>query len=113
MSEKSPPMIRRTDEAEPDSLTLTITDALAEARGVEPTALPPLNDYVDVDTLTRLLNDTSPKQQRSFCCVTLHIEGEEVRVYDNGKVEVRPLELRQQSDSTRVSATGNSPTDSQ
>lgn len=111
MSESPPSTIARTNATEPDSLTLTITDALAEARGVDPIDLPPLNDYVDIDALSRLVDHTTTRQQAVFCRVTLQIGDEEVQVYDNGKVEVRPYEADAHVGATEGGITGDSATD--
>ncbi|WP_424004922.1 HalOD1 output domain-containing protein (plasmid) [Haloarcula salina] len=73
-----------------DSLLVSITDQLATARGVDPLDLPPLNEYVDVEALTTLVDSTS--DGRGHSRVTFRVEQYEVRVAGDGTAEVRPVE---------------------
>jgi hypothetical protein len=50
----APTRIEWTDDRWPSTV---IVEAVAEASGHDPTALPPLQDYVDADAVDRLLAD--------------------------------------------------------
>jgi len=73
-----------------DSLLVSITDQLATAREVDPLDLPPLNEYVDVEALTTLVESTSGGLGSSR--VTFRVEQHVVRVSDDGTADVRPAD---------------------
>jgi hypothetical protein len=91
MSESTSMTTGRADATEPDSLTVTITRALADARGDDPFELPPLNDYIDVDALSRLFHGGGTGTGTPFGYITVHIDDHVVQVYHDGKVEVHPI----------------------
>ncbi|MFC5970517.1 HalOD1 output domain-containing protein [Halomarina salina] len=71
-----------------DSLVVTIVDELADSRGVEPLHLPPLYDYVDLDAIATLFDQSSPASDRLFDQVTFWVGDDEVRVQSDGTVTV-------------------------
>jgi hypothetical protein len=68
---------------------VAIAKALAERRGVDPTDLPPLNDYVDADALNALFRTAG--DGTAFGRVTFHVEEYEVHAYHDGRVELNPI----------------------
>ncbi|MBV0902792.1 HalOD1 output domain-containing protein [Haloarcula salina] len=78
------------DDGASESLLLSITDQLATAREVDPLDLPPLNEYVDVEALTTLVESTS--DGRGYSRVSFRVEQYEVRVSGDGTAEVRPAD---------------------
>lgn len=81
-----------------DSPLFDITSAVADARGVGPCDLPPLNDYVDVDALERLLKTASG--DGTHVATQFRYDGYDVGVRSDGTVIVSPCALTD----TRVSS---------
>lgn len=93
----------------PESLIHEITSALAREQGVDPLELEPLNNFVDVDALIRLVDSFDEKQRSSFASVTFYVDGYEVHVEQDGSVDVElsMQSLRTQDDSTRSARARN------
>lgn len=85
------------DEVSSDSLLVSVTEQLATACGVDPLDLPPLNEYVDVEALTALVNSTA--DGRGHSRVTFRVEQYEVRVSGDGTAAVRPAEATREHSS--------------
>ncbi len=72
----------RSDWTETEIPSTAVVEAVATAKDVNPTALPPLNDYVDPDALNRLLQNASSGR------VSFQYDGAEVFVTSDGAIEV-------------------------
>jgi len=62
-----------------ESISTRVVRAIAEEKGVDPAALPPLHDTVDTDALDALVDDTD---RRGGCTVQFSYAGRTVRVHD-------------------------------
>lgn len=71
-----------------DSLVVRVANKLASVRGVEPVDLPPLYEYVDVDALGALFPASANGPSRHGT-VTFHVEDHQVRITNDGSVDVR------------------------
>ncbi len=72
----------RSDWGEAGVPSTAVVEAVARARSVDQTELPPLNDHVDPDALDRLLRGTSSVQ------VSFQYDDAEVFVTSDGAIEV-------------------------
>jgi hypothetical protein len=72
---------------ETESASIAVIEALASVRHCEPTALEPLYNSVDPDSLNRLVT-SGPDKLR----VTIHLDGFEVVVTGDCRVEITPPE---------------------
>lgn len=71
------------------STSLDVVYAVADATGYEPTALPPLGDFIDTDALDTIVGSTAADGDRSPT-VRFEYAGHEVVVRDGGNVIVEP-----------------------
>jgi hypothetical protein len=67
-----------------DAPVASVVEAVAERGGVEPTALPPLQDAVDPETLETLVNAGSSSQQR----VRFQYYGYRITVRSDGSIRL-------------------------
>ena len=64
--------------------------AVAAVKGVEPTALDPLYDFIDPDALDEMFDDTT-KARKSDICVSFRIEDSKIEVNRDEQITVRPV----------------------
>lgn len=74
------------------SLTEHVVVTVADAKGVDPTALEPLHRVVDPDALNRLFASTDDGHARASGQVTFTYAGCEVVVDGTGDVDATPRE---------------------
>ncbi|MDZ5812419.1 HalOD1 output domain-containing protein [Halorubrum sp. AD140] len=72
----------------PTQPSTAVIEALAASTGRDPTAMPPLYDYVDPDALDALLGSRTGDPEDSVT-VSFAYDGVAVRVASSGWVEVR------------------------
>lgn len=70
-----------------ESISTRVVRAVAEEKGVDPAALPPLHDTVDTDALDALVDDTD---RRGGCTVQFAYAGRTVRIHDGDIVLEAP-----------------------
>lgn len=72
------------------SIAMTVIQEVAEAEGVGPRELPPLQESIDADALERLFSRTSTDDEPAVIEVTFRYCGYTVSVTSDGAVEVVP-----------------------
>lgn len=72
----------RSDWEEAGMPSTAVVEAVATARAVDPTELPPLNDHIDPDALDQLVQETSSVQ------VSFVYDGADVFVTSDGAIRV-------------------------
>lgn len=80
---------RRFDWTETPPST-AIVETVAEATGVDPTAVPPMYDALDPDALDTLVGTGATDSGRSDLTVSFTVDDRVVAVSDTGEVAVRP-----------------------
>ena len=75
-------------EDTPESVSVAVVTAVADVIERDPMTIEPLSTVIDPDALDRLFASTDPTAQRGSGRVTFPLEGCEVTVYANGRVEV-------------------------
>lgn len=74
--------------------SVAVVEAVSDATDTDPTAGPPLHDFVDTDALNSLLTD--PNSDPETVRLAFYYQGHEITVVGDGTVYVRPAQ-----DSTR------------
>jgi hypothetical protein len=64
---------------------MALVDSVAAATDCDPTGLPPLNEFVDVDALNTLVTE----QEDNFVGVSFVYDGVPVRIDSTGRIDVR------------------------
>lgn len=80
---------RAVSLATPESVCSTVITTIADAKGVEPTALSEqLNDVIDPDALERIFQDSATGPARTAGRVCFEMAGCDVEVHATGRVSV-------------------------
>jgi hypothetical protein len=74
---------------EPESLPMTIVEAVAEVRDVDETELERLTDRIEPDALDRLFAPKDGATSRLRGSVTFPFAGTDVTVYAHGEIVIR------------------------
>lgn len=90
MTTHSTEEISHAIETDPESLIVEIVTSIATELGVRPCELPPLNDYVDVDALVRLV-ETAVRDDAQHVTTQFRYDGHAVRVRSDASVDIGPL----------------------
>lgn len=83
---------RRTFDPGEDDVVVAVLDAIASARGVDPTEIEPLTRAVDPDALMGLFSESPGAPGLRDGRVVFHHAGCVVTVTSDGHVRVRPPE---------------------
>ena len=75
-------------EDTPESVSVAVVMAVANVIGRDPMTIEPLSTVIDPEALNRLFASTEPTAQGGGGRVTFSLEGCEVTVYANGRLEV-------------------------
>ena len=75
-------------EDTPENVSVAVVMAVANVIGRDPMTIEPLFDVIDPEALDRLFVSTEPTAQGGGGRVTFPLEGCEVTVYANGRLEV-------------------------
>ena len=87
MTTRFPEEVTHSVETNPESLIVDILTPIAEKRDSYPWELPPLNEYVDVDALVRLV-ETANRGDATHVTTQFRYEEYDVRVQSDDGVEV-------------------------
>ena len=75
-------------QAAPESVSVAVVTAVAEVLDRDPATIGPLYDAIDPDALDRLFASTNTTARKGAGQVMFSVEGCEVTVYANGRLEV-------------------------